>query len=63
MLVQGYVGEFPTQKVISSLMKNLKLQSVAARETAIKIKAGEGVELPYDMVLIEDLEELNVIVK
>lgn len=59
MIVLGYRAGANFNKATSAIAKHTNISLAEAKKLTQKIENGEGVTLPDDFVLREDLEELN----
>lgn len=62
MVIKGHNGDLDFNMLLKSLVTNTELSRKQCHETATRIQNGEYVELDYDMVLIEDLQDMGVFV-
>lgn len=59
MMVLGYRAGANFNKATNAIAKHTNMSLIEAKALCKKIENGEGVKLPDDFVLREDLEELN----
>jgi hypothetical protein len=63
MIVLGYKSNADFAQAGSVIRKHTNMDAKTVGSLISRIQAGEGVRLPDDFVLREDLEDLNFLVK
>ena len=62
MIVMGYRSGANFNKATNAIAKHTNMSLSEAKKLCQKIEKGEGVNLPDDFVLREDLEDLNFLI-